>query len=288
MFALSILADPRQALSGAILAAAALGLAAWWLNGYRRHSYTFVQYVFYSVHIFYTRILWRGTINRRLPIPPGQGAVIVCNHIGPLDPAFVQLGTDRLVHWMVAREFCDHPIFGWGLRHCEVIPVNRGGIDTAATKHAIRLLQNGELVGMFPEGRINTTGELLQPGRPGAALIALKARVPVVPCFVTGSPYDGTTIGCFFMTARGHCEAGDPIDLSPYYDRDDSKETLQELTRRFLVEMARLAGVPDFQPRLAGRRWKHGESAEEEADEPVARGEPVAPLTPLAQQSTPD
>lgn len=266
MFPLAATFDARQGLSAAVLAGVALAFALAWIWSWRRSPFNFVQYLFYSIHIFYTRIVWRGTINKPLPVKPGQGAVIVCNHIGPLDPAFVALGADRIVHWMVAREFCDHPLFGWGLRKCEVIPVNRGGVDTAATKHAIRLLEAGELVGMFPEGRINTTKDLLQPGRPGAALVALKARVPVIPCFVTGSPYDGTTAGCFLMTARGHCEVGDPIDLSPYYDRDDSKDVLQELTKRFLVEMARLAGVDEFQPKLAGRRWKHGESVIDEAE----------------------
>jgi hypothetical protein len=90
------------------------------------------------------------------------------------------------------------------------------------------------------------------------------------------------------MTARGHCEVGDPIDLSPYYDRDDSKEVLQELTKRFLVEMARLAGVDDFEPRLAGRRWKHGEAADDNGDEPPSNGAPIAAVAPLAQHAAPD
>ena len=52
---------------------------------------------------------------------------------------------------------------------------------------AIRYAQEGGLVGLFPEGRVNTTDELLLPGRPGAALIALRARVPVIPCYVQGA-----------------------------------------------------------------------------------------------------
>ena len=53
---------------------------------------------------------------------------------------------------------------------------------------AIRLCQAGELVGLFPEGRINGGVNPLLPGRPGVALIALNARVPVVPCYIKGIP----------------------------------------------------------------------------------------------------
>ncbi len=82
---------------------------------------------------------------------------------------------------MVAKEFCVHPAMSWFFNTMQAIPVNRRGVDTAATKLAIRYASQGDLVGLFPEGRINDTGALLLPGRPGAALIALKARVPVVP-----------------------------------------------------------------------------------------------------------
>ena len=94
----------------------------------------------------------------------------------------------------------------------------------AAIRTAIRLVQQGELVGVFPEGRINTTGQLLLPGRPGAAMIALKARAPVVPCYIHGAPYDGTTLGCLLMPASVRLEIGPPIDLSAYFDRDDRRE----------------------------------------------------------------
>jgi 1-acyl-sn-glycerol-3-phosphate acyltransferase len=159
---------------------------------------------------------------------------------------------------MVAREYCVHPAIGWFLRICGAIPVRRAGIDTAATKLAIRHAQEGKLVGLFPEGRINDTDQLLLPGRPGVAMIALKARVPVVPCYIEGSPYDGTVWGCLFMPAKIRLKVGPPLDLSEFYDRDDSREVLEELTKRFLVEIAKLAGCSDFQPALAGRFYKPG------------------------------
>ena len=162
----------------------------------------------------------------------------------------------RAVHWMVAKEYYQSPAFCRLLRLCETIPVARGGVDTAATKAAIRLVEAGGLVGIFPEGRINTTSQTLLPGHPGAALIALKARATVVPCYIHGAPYDGTTLGCLLMPASVRLEIGQPIDLTLYFGRESDREVLDELTRRFLSAIAALAGNPDFQPQVAGRLYK--------------------------------
>ena len=196
-------------------------------------------------------MLWRAQIHGSFPIPPHQGAVVICNHRCPLDPSFLALATPRVIHWMVAREYCEHPAFRWLLKTCEVIPVRRGAVDMAAIREAIRLVRQGELVGLFPEGRINDTEQLLLPGRPGAALIALKARAPVVPCYIHGAPYDGTTLGCLLMPASVRLVIGPPIDLSSYFDRNDRRETQEELTSRFLAEIARLA---EPTPETAGTR----------------------------------
>ncbi len=240
-----------------ILLVLALALVAWALRWYRREThYTLAQAPFWLLNLIYTRVAWRTTISGPLPVAENQGAVIVCNHSSSLDPSFIQLATNRVVHWMVAREYCLHWAMAWIFRIVESIPVNRGGVDTAATKMAIRYAQEGGLVGIFPEGQINHSDQVLLPGRPGAALIALKARVPVIPCYVSGAPYDGTEFGCLLMTAKTHLEVGQPIDISEYYERDDEKEVLELLTKRFLIEIARLAGATDFVPRLAGRHWK--------------------------------
>ena len=157
---------------------------------------------------------------------------------------------------MVAKEYFDIPVVGWFLRITETIPASRGGVDTPATKIAIRYASEGGLVGMLPEGRINMTSQLMLSGRPGAVLVALRARVPIIPCFIHGAPYDGTYWGCLFMPANFRLVIGQPIDLSPYFDRGRDPELLKKIMRDVMKEMARLAGRPDFEPQIAGRRWK--------------------------------
>ena len=249
---------------GTLAAIVVVGLALWASVAWWRTYYTFPQALLYLLNRLITSLLWRVRVTGLLPVRPGRPAVIVSNHISGIDPLLIQRAAICRVHWMVAREYVEHPAMAWAFRILQVISVNRGGVDTSATKQAIRLLERGESVGMFPEGRINTKPNetLLLPGRPGAAWVALRARVPVVPCYVSGSPYSGTALGSFLMTARARVVVGEPIDISEYYDRADEREVQQQLTRRFLQEIAKLAGNPLFEPKLAGRRWKP-----EEADE---------------------
>jgi 1-acyl-sn-glycerol-3-phosphate acyltransferase len=237
-----------------LLTAVAL-VAAWAWYTFRRTNYTLGQSILYLINSLVTRLIWRTTISGRLPIGPAQGAVIVSNHRSGIDPLLIQVATDRVVHWMVASEYFEYSIMGLVFRTLGSIPVGRRGVDTAATKQAIRWAKEGGLLGLFPEGRINRTDEQLLPGRPGAALIALKARVPVIPVFIEGAPYNGSALGPFLMTARVRVTIGQPIDLSPWFDREKDREVLGELTKRFLKEIAQLAGNASFEPQLAGKNW---------------------------------
>ncbi len=221
----------------------------------RRTHYTLSQAGWYFVNLTVNRFLWRTKVSGPLPLGPEQGAVIVCNHRSGIDPLLIQMATERVVHWMVAGEYFNYRIMASVFNALGSIPVGRRGIDTAATKQAIRLAKEGKLVGLFPEGRINTTGDLLLPGRPGAALIALKAGVPVIPCYIEGAPYNGSALGPFLMTAQARVTIGQPIDLGSYFGRDSDREVLAELTKRFLKEIAHLAGNDSFEPQLAGKRW---------------------------------
>ena len=248
-------------LAAVVLAAAGAALAIWGWATWRRTAYKLNQCPMYLYCQLMTRVIWRARVSGPLPIADHQGAIIVCNHRSSLDPACVALTCLRPIHWMVAKEYCNSKTLGWFFHHLGSIPVNRGGIDTASTRTAIRLAQAGELVGMFPEGRINEVGAFLLPGRPGAALVALRARVPVIPCWVEGMPYDKTVYSSLLMRGKVQVRVGPAIDLSPYYNREDEREVQEELTRRFLKEIARLGGRPDYEPQLAGRKWKPGEES---------------------------
>ena len=236
----------------ALVAAAAVSYGVYWCF---TTAYAPIDSLILLLALLLTRILWRVKVPP-FPLAQDQGAVIVCNHRSSVDPFFVQIVVNRYVSWMVAREYCEHPALRWFLRRARTIPVNRGGIDTAATKRAIRLVSEGGLVGMFPEGRINMTEALLLPGRPGAVLIALKAQAPILPCYIEGSPYGDAVWSPLLRTARVTVRFAEPIDMSQYCDRAQEPGIIGEILLEVMSEIAKLAGREDFQPSLAGRKWK--------------------------------
>jgi 1-acyl-sn-glycerol-3-phosphate acyltransferase len=224
-----------------------------------------LQCLLWVVAYMLCKLLWRTRWLNELPIGANQGSVIVCNHRSSVDPFFVQSATGRKIHWMVAREYCEHPAFAWFLSACEVIPVSRGGVDTAAAKAAIRLAASGELVGMLPEGRINMSDEFMLPARPGAALVAIKAGVPVVPCYIRGAPYRRYPWSPLFMSARVDVRFDQPLWPSAATDVNDESSSAESFTLNILKAVAELAGRTDSQPQLAGRRWKPTEEEVEAA-----------------------
>jgi 1-acyl-sn-glycerol-3-phosphate acyltransferase len=234
-----------------------LALLAWiaWLL-FRPSGYSPLQRVLLFMDWLLVKFLWRGDVPRHLPLEPGQGAVVICNHRSSVDPFFIQFACDKPSHWMVAREYCEHPAFGLFLRQCEVIPTSRGGIDTKAIRQAIRLAQGGGIVGMFPEGRINMTERFMLPIRPGAVMIALRAQVPIVPIYIEGAPYRRVPWSPFFMPARVKVRVGEPVDLSQYYDQNVSSQQQREIMLMLVQEIAELAERSDVEFAVAGRDWR--------------------------------
>lgn len=141
-----------------------------------------------------------------------SGAILVANHRASIDPFFIQLAAGCRVHWMVAGEYFAHPLFGAILRSFQAIPTKRGGADNAATKLAIRHARSGRFVGMFPEGRINRTDAPLLSIRPGAALVAAKAGVPIIPIWIDGAPTGPQVYSPLFKSAHVKVYVGYPVE----------------------------------------------------------------------------
>lgn len=119
-------------------------------------------------------------------IPRQGGVIIAANHLSNWDPPIAASFIPRYVHFMAKQELFDVPVFGAIIRRLHAFPVRRGAADRTAIKSAIKLLTEGQCLGLFPEGTRSKNGELRKP-EPGLALIAAKAQVPVVPTAVIGT-----------------------------------------------------------------------------------------------------
>jgi 1-acyl-sn-glycerol-3-phosphate acyltransferase len=172
---------------------------------------------------------------------PRRGPVLlVSNHTSPADPLLLQCATRRLISFLMAREYFSIPFLGWVFQLSKTIPVNRTGRDIAAFKAAIRALEEGRVIGVFPEGGINLDPNTLREGKPGAAMFALMTRVPVIPAFIERRKHTNGLIDGLLWPAEARIFFGHRIELRPYYGRRHDREVLPEVTELMMRSIEQL------------------------------------------------
>ncbi|HSI32478.1 MAG TPA: lysophospholipid acyltransferase family protein [Tepidisphaeraceae bacterium] len=154
------------------------------------------------------------------------GGILACNHTASLDPLLLQTASPRTITWMMAREYSHTFGLQWFFRAIEPIMVDRSGRDMAATRSALRALKVGRLIGLFPEGRIETKRELLE-FQTGVALLAIKANVPVYPAFIDGPQRGRSMVEAFFSPTELTVAFGPPIRFDP---EASGREALEDAT----------------------------------------------------------
>jgi 1-acyl-sn-glycerol-3-phosphate acyltransferase len=191
------------------------------------------------------RVLWAGNriythcyhrVELRNPcILPERGpAILCCNHVSGLDPLLVQSVVPRPIVWMMAREFYEIQILQrLVFRPIDAIPVGRGGRDMAAMRHAIRALQTGRILGVFPEGRIEPTRELME-FQTGVALIAYRTGVSLYPAYLDGTQRRKLMVRAFIEPQEATLTFGQPMHLEKM---DPDREHLEETTARLKAEI---------------------------------------------------
>lgn len=119
-------------------------------------------------------------------IPRTGPAVLLPNHTSFLDSVILGFFTQRNIWFMAKNSEYRHSFMKWFLRHASSFPVRRYTIDVLAVRNAIRVVQHGHVMGIFPEGERTWDGELL-PLRIGTVRLLLALGVPVVPVGITGA-----------------------------------------------------------------------------------------------------
>lgn len=172
-------------------------------------------------------------------VQDGTPYIVATSHISRLDTPFLMLSTHRSdIIAMVAREYEKAPFFGWFLDKLGVIWISRDGYDLGAFREASVSLKNGWIVGIAPEGTRSKTQQLLQ-GKPGAALLAIRNQVQVIPTAVLGST-DVIQSLLRLKKAKVEVRFGKPFLLPQVHDEQTTKDRLQQATDEIMSHIALL------------------------------------------------
>jgi 1-acyl-sn-glycerol-3-phosphate acyltransferase len=130
-------------------------------------------------------VLYRAEVSGSERIPAIGPAILAANHESVVDPFVLGLTTPRVVRYMAKSELFESPLMRPLMRGFGTFPVERGRGDREAMARARELLEQGELVGMFPQGTIVPSRD--RPFRRGAARLALETGVAIVPVCLVGT-----------------------------------------------------------------------------------------------------
>lgn len=134
---------------------------------------------------FIFKLYYCPTIIGKEHIPKEGALLIVGNHKHLYDQCLAILATKRPLHYMAKKEYFDGKM-AWFFRLVGCIPVDRSKKDEGATKHALEVLNQGFVLGLFPEGTRNKTEKFLLPFKFGTVSMAKKTGAQIVPFGITG------------------------------------------------------------------------------------------------------
>lgn len=200
------------------------------------------------------RVLYRLRFRGREHVPATGAALVVCNHVSFMDALVLGGGCPRPLRFMMDRPIYETPWLNWFFRIAGAIPVDSDRRDPGGVRRALdevsRALRNGEVVMIFPEGRLTPDGEV-QAFRRGLDLVLLRDPVTVVPASLSGlwgswtSNKDGKALTKRprRLRARVLLSFGEPIPPGQA-QREALLQRVRELKRHADEQVARRLGGP--------------------------------------------
>jgi 1-acyl-sn-glycerol-3-phosphate acyltransferase len=174
-------------------------------------------------------------------VPAAGPYIVAANHANYLDAVVLGAALSRKISFLVMprvyRATPFHPRFH---DHVGSIPISLARPDPGAIRRALRVLEQGGIIGIFPEGPFSKDGQLVE-GQPGVALIALRSGVPVVPAAITGT-FQALVGRRLYIPRRVplHVRFGRPLRFAAAARRPLTQGLRADVTRRIMDEIAAL------------------------------------------------
>jgi 1-acyl-sn-glycerol-3-phosphate acyltransferase len=182
-------------------------------------------------------MIWnRLTVEGKENVPATGAFVLAPVHRSNMDTPYASATTRRRIRYMGKDSLWKRRWAGWVLTAVGGFPVSRGSLDREAVSRALTVLERGEPVVVFPEGE-RKSGPLVQPLFEGAAYLAAKAQVPILPVGIGGSERAMPKGARWIRPAKVHVVVGEPIApptlrAGGRIDRDANHAVTEELHAR--------------------------------------------------------
>lgn len=148
--------------------------------------------------------------------------LIICNHLTNVDAVYIFQYFYEKKFTLAKKELFENKIMGFFYRCVGGFPIARGKVDLSAIKTSLTHLKNGNKLVVFPEGTRNKENEDLQGVKNGSAMLALKAKVPILPLHIEKRAK---------IFRRNKIVVGKPFELAEFYDQKLSTETLDNASK---------------------------------------------------------
>jgi len=181
-----------------------------------------------------TRLFFAARVTGEERVPAQGGLVVAANHRSYLDPPLLGTWFPRTIHFMAKRELFSIPGVAWIIRQWHAFPVDRDSADLGAIRRALRILKEGGVVGIFPEGTRNLDGEAKARG--GAVLLAATSGCPIVPVALVNTQMAARRLRASKVEVR----IGEPIRFQGS-ERKPTKAEIERWTQELTDTIDRLA-----------------------------------------------
>lgn len=207
--------------------------------------------VVYTVVVGLTRVVTRTTVVGRHNIPTAGPFLLAPIHRSNIDTPLAATVTRRRLRFMGKDSLWKVPAIGWIMTALGAFPVTRGAADREALRRCVAVLDGGEPLVMFPEGT-RQSGPHVQPLFDGAAYVAVKAGVPIVPVGIGGSEMVMPKGKKMIRPHKCVVVVGEPISVSLDAEGRVPRSAVRDVTamlanelQRLFDEAQRLAGTPN-------------------------------------------
>ncbi len=194
------------------------------------------------------RLLFRPWVQGLENIPEDGPAILASNHLSFSDSVFLPLMVDRHITFLAKSDyFTGRGIKGrltaWFFSAVGQVPVDRTGgrASEAAITTGLRVLGEGSLLGIYPEGTRSPDGRLYR-GKTGVARMALESQVPVIPVAMINTREVQPPGKLIPRLGRIGIRIGTPLDFSRYEGMEGDRFVLRSVTDELMYELMELAG----------------------------------------------